>query len=237
MIFAGPSLPPSVRPADTRLDWRPPARQGDLYRAAMAKPAAIGLIDGYFDAVPSVWHKEILWAMTQGIIVYGAASIGALRAAELSTFGMIGVGRVFQMFYNGLLTDDDEVALQHGPAEVGYLAVTEAMINIRDTFALAAQTGIISSESANRLIALAKAKFYQQRDYASLLAAEESRALVDPDQLSEWLLAHSVDTKQADATALVEQMRNDLAHAPVKDVRFRFSATAAWHQMVNSSGL
>jgi hypothetical protein len=65
-----------------------------LYRAALAHPAAIGVIDGYFEVVPTVWHKEILWAMAQGIHVFGAASIGALRAAELDSFGMRGVGRL-----------------------------------------------------------------------------------------------------------------------------------------------
>ena len=90
IIFAGPSLPPRWRPDDARFDWRPPVRQGELYRAALAHPTAIGIIDGYFEVVPTVWHKEILWAMAQGIHVFGAASIGALRAAELDVFGMRG---------------------------------------------------------------------------------------------------------------------------------------------------
>ena len=88
VIFAGPSLPPRLRPADPAVEWRPPVRQGDLYRVALEQPAAIGVIDGYFEAVPTVWHKEILWAMSRGIHVFGAASIGALRAAELDAFGM-----------------------------------------------------------------------------------------------------------------------------------------------------
>ena len=58
----------------------------------------IGVIDGYFEIVPTVWHKEILWAMQAGIHVYGAASIGALRAAELDVFGMRGIGRIYEGF-------------------------------------------------------------------------------------------------------------------------------------------
>src|SRR5207237_10462224 len=83
VIFAGPSWPPALRPADARFDWQPPVRQGELYRAALTRPAAIGVVDGYFEVVPTVWHKEILWAMARGIHVFGAASMGALRAAEL----------------------------------------------------------------------------------------------------------------------------------------------------------
>ena len=94
VIFAGPTLwkDPVLQAED--LAWRPPAGQGDVYRIAQKRPPAIGLIDGRFETCPAVWHKEILWALTQGIPVYGAASMGALRAAELYPFGMIGVGAI-----------------------------------------------------------------------------------------------------------------------------------------------
>ncbi len=54
------------------------------------------LIDGYFHQVPSVQHKEILYALHQGLAVFGCSSMGALRAAELADFGMVGIGRVFR---------------------------------------------------------------------------------------------------------------------------------------------
>src|SRR5246127_762709 len=129
IVFSGPSLPPSKAPFVPEVEWRPPVRQGDLYKAALGRPALIGIIDGTFELVPTVWHKEILWAMTQGIHVYGSASIGALRAAELHQFGMKGVGQIFAAYRDGILIDDDEVAVLHGPQELGYPAVTEAMVN------------------------------------------------------------------------------------------------------------
>src|SRR5438046_4232079 len=135
LIFAGPSLPPRARPHIAGLEWRPPLRRGDLYLAALRRPALIGVVDGYFETVPTVWHKEILWAMAQGIHVYGSASIGALRAAELAPFRMKGIGWIFEAFRDGILEDDDEVAVLHGPKEIGYPTVTEAMVNIRATLA------------------------------------------------------------------------------------------------------
>src|ERR1700728_3217539 len=98
--FAGPSLPPPAPPI-AGIEWRPPVRQGDLYLAALSRPAIIGVADGYFEIMPTVWHKEILWAMAQGIHVYGAASIGALRAAELDAFGMRGIGGIYQDLRDG----------------------------------------------------------------------------------------------------------------------------------------
>src|SRR5215475_12843923 len=109
IIFAGPSLPPSLAPLFPALEWRPPLSQGDLFRAATEHPALIGVVDAYFERVATVWHKEILWAMAEGIHVYGAASIGALRAAELVDFGMQGVGAIFRHFQTTPLADDDEV--------------------------------------------------------------------------------------------------------------------------------
>src|SRR5215203_3619534 len=89
VVFSGPSLPKSLVQSVPGLEWHPPVRQGDLYRAALSRPAVIGVVDGYFETTPTVWHKEILWAMGKGTHVYGASSIGALRAVELAPFGMI----------------------------------------------------------------------------------------------------------------------------------------------------
>src|SRR5437762_13530615 len=151
VIFAGPSLPQAFRPDDPALEWRPPVKQGEVYEAALARPAIIGIIDGYFEATPTVWHKEILWAMSQGIHVYGSASIGALRAAELHHFGMVGIGRIFAAYRDGILTDDDAVAVLHGPDELGYSAATEAMVNIRATLDKAVSEGVVDRELAARL--------------------------------------------------------------------------------------
>src|SRR5512147_3214094 len=95
VVFLGPTLAHTEARSVLDATYLPPAGQGDVYRAALKRPWAIGIVDGYFERVPAVWHKELLWAMSQGIHVFGAASMGALRALELAPFGMIGVGSVF----------------------------------------------------------------------------------------------------------------------------------------------
>ncbi|MBP5873147.1 hypothetical protein F3K24_43140, partial [Streptomyces sp. LBUM 1485] len=45
------------------------------------------IIDGLYHQAPALRHKEIIAAMARGVRVIGAASIGALRAAELAPFG------------------------------------------------------------------------------------------------------------------------------------------------------
>ena len=76
---------------------------GDVYALMKSQPRVIGIIAGVFEQVPSVWRKEILYAMSQGMRVYGSSSMGALRAAKLRSFGMQGVGRIFEDFRDGVL--------------------------------------------------------------------------------------------------------------------------------------
>lgn len=78
--------------------YLPPVSQGDIAGLLRRRPRVIGIIDGYFERVPAVWHKEILLALSAGVHVVGGASMGALRAAELHSFGMVGVGEVFAWY-------------------------------------------------------------------------------------------------------------------------------------------
>ena len=46
--------------------------------------------------------------------------MGALRAAELHPFGMVGIGQVYEWYRDGTIDADDEVAVAHGPAEFAF---------------------------------------------------------------------------------------------------------------------
>jgi hypothetical protein len=232
VIFTGPSLPPNARPTcGSDIEWRPPIRQGDLYRAALARPAVIGVIDGYFEVTPTVWHKEILWAMAEGIHVFGSASIGALRAAELDTFGMKGIGRVYEDFRDGVLEDDDEVALLHGPEELGYPPLTEAMVNIRATLAEATREGILSRGAAINLTAIAKQLFYKDRTYEVILngAAKLQLHAAELARFGEWFRVGRVDQKRLDALATLDVICARLVAAllPLR-VTYKLAETVAW---------
>ena len=115
LVFLGPTLPLSDAQAALDATFLRPAGQGDVLLAAHAfRPRAMVLIDGEFEHRPAVRHKEILWAMAQGIVMIGAASMGALRAAELHGFGMIGVGAIYRWYRRFPLAPDDAVAVQSG---------------------------------------------------------------------------------------------------------------------------
>jgi len=120
-LFVGPSLPDAADLlAGDEITVLPPVSAGDLLRLGARPGDVVGIIDGYFHQTRAVRHKEILALLDAGVTVLGAASMGALRAAELDTFGMGGVGRIFRGYRQARLTADDEVALLRGPAEEGY---------------------------------------------------------------------------------------------------------------------
>lgn len=228
-IFLGPTMPVAdaerLLPAATYL---PPARMGSVYRAGRDGARVIGLVDGYYERVPAVWHKEILWALSEGIRVYGSSSMGALRAAELDAYGMVGVGDVYRAYRDGELVDDDEVALFHGPAEGGYAPVSVPLVNIRATLATAAGAGVVTAEQAAALTAAVKALHYPDRDWPALLAAA---ARLGADRLAGWLPGHEVDRKRADAEELLRRVAADTA-AGVSSDRQPFEQTWIWQDLV-----
>jgi hypothetical protein len=177
-----------------------------------------------------VWHKEILWAMARGVHVFGAASMGALRAAELHPFGMRGIGRIFEAYSSGELEADDEVAVLHGPAEVGFAAVTEALVNVRATLARAQAEGVLAATEAERLLLLARGTFYRERTWGSLLGHAAATGLgAAADRLRAWLPAGRVDLKREDALRLLDALAEFLAgDPPPPRVGYSFAWTDAW---------
>jgi hypothetical protein len=234
-VFTGPTL--DAETAATLLDavYLPPAQHGDVFRVTRRRPAAIGIVDGYFEHVPAVWHKEILHALAEGIPVYGSASMGALRAAELDAFGMRGVGVIHRWFADGVLEDDDEVAVAHGPAEDRYRMSSEAMVNIRATVALARAESVLDASAATRVLDAAKARFYPERSWPRILDDVGVDTL--PAGFAAWVRTHRVDQKRLDAQEMLRTMAADLAAGvPPPQVGYRVEHTVWWDHLVRHAG-
>jgi len=234
LVFSGPTIAPAeaaqLLPEARCLE---PAAQGDVWLACRERPAVICLIDGYFEHVPAVTHKELLWALQQGIRVYGAASLGALRAVELSPFGMVGHGAIYQAFACGELEDDDEVAVAHTDAADGFRAVSEALVNLRATLARARQLGVLSALGHDRVVAAAKRLFYPDRTLARAIDESELEAN-ERSALSTWARERSqrVDQKRVDAESLLRHVQGELGsstHQPA------FVHTHAWEHIVREN--
>jgi hypothetical protein len=167
VAFLGPSLPAREGKGFHVL---PPARRGDVWRALELRPRAIAVIDGLFESEPSVWHQEILDALDAGVAVIGGGSMGALRAAELHTLGMKGVGRIFRWYRDGEVIDDSEVALLHSGAEQGYQKLSVPQVNVR----WSARRQLPRGEAA-ALVAASARIFYQDRTWPRVLELVPAR--------------------------------------------------------------
>lgn len=237
IVFSGPSLSPAEveKQSGGLAVARGPASCGDIFVAQEHGAEVILLIDGYFEHRLAVWHKEILWALSRGVRVYGAASLGALRAVELESYGMVGVGRVFQLFKDGTLEDEDEVAVAHESAERGYRATSDAMVNIRATLDRAVDAGVLQRDAAESLVTMAKTEFYPSRRWPALIGAAAQAGIVgERDPLLRWLRGNAVDRKRLDAEDAIRQVRAELASATATPAKtpFHFEYTEAWHELL-----
>lgn len=220
-VFLGPSLPVAqARRLHPQMVFHPPAVLGDLHRLA-DDPAVscLVLIDGGFLGTPAVWHKEIAFALSRGIQVFGASSMGALRAAEMHTLGMQGVGAVFERYRDGHCEDDDEVAVLHAPAELDHACCSIAMISLRHALAEAVGAGWLAAVEADGLAAAMKRLHFSERTWERLAVllralrapqahdagqATAGPARADAAALLAFLAAPERDLKRLDALAVLQ---------------------------------
>ncbi len=222
ILFAGPSL--FGQTADlTGVDLRPPARQGDIYRAVRDGAEAIGLIDGVFGFVPSVWHKEILFALSEGVRVLGGASLGALRAAECHTFGMEPVGEIARAYVDGVRYEDADVCLAHCPAEMNFMPLSEPLVDVEASIARLLDLGAVTGEQAWSWLEGARDIYFADRTVEAML----QRASL-PAPLADAYRLHRVGVKARDALELVDQLRKLPERAGQAPDGWTFRASDPW---------
>jgi hypothetical protein len=208
LVYLGPSL--SLAKAREILPgalYRPPAKQGDIVTDVVNEnPAYIILVDGVFHENLSPWHKEMVFALQYPGVkaIYGAASMGALRAAELDWIGMIGIGQIYQWYRDGVTEDDSEVALTYatreGPAGPLYYPLSVPLVDIR------AGVEHYEREFPGQDIACSARQFFEVMQ--STYYAERTQDLCKET----WSDAHGVsfpriDQKQIDAVHALSDFR------------------------------
>ena len=207
IVFLGPSLDQAAAEKILAAQYFPPARRGDLLAAAEKGATIIGLIDGVFHQESAVAHREILTAIKKGVKVVGASSMGALRAAEMDTLGMVGIGEIYRMYTSGELESDDEVALVFDPSSG--LALSEPLINIRFTLKRAIREGVITLAEHDLLLASARSLFYPKRTYRAVVSnAGNAFDETAGKRFLHWADTNACDQKQADAVAALEYIRS-----------------------------
>ena len=220
-VFAGPTVSnDQVSAIIPQAIIHPPIRHGDLLRSKFTDVDTLVIVDGLYHHQAAVRHKEILYVMAQGAKVIGCSSIGALRAAELHSLGMIGNGAVFEMYRDGKIDADDEVALAHSE-EADYTNSLNPLIVMRHAIEMAAAEGAVSLAESHRLIGLARTLHYTNRSWRNLeaLSKEQAPELVPAlRSVSEYLRARPAvaNIKESDAIRTLADLPRLKREAPDK---------------------
>lgn len=200
-VFVGPSLPlqQRVRLPQERFDLRPPAARGELAALNETKlpgTSIVALIDGLMVGAygPSIDETRIL--VESGHIVFGASSLGALRAAELCSHGMLGVGWVYKQFVSGALhCDSDLLAALYGDRSGNPLTVPQ--VNIIYGLRELVRGGELSLRHAELLEGKLRRLTYQERTSNAIRDIVASCGL--SDQIHSYLLSDQANVKMKDA--------------------------------------
>ncbi|MBY3397300.1 hypothetical protein GFL91_14270 [Rhizobium leguminosarum bv. viciae] len=240
IVFLGPTLSATEARKYLEAIYLPPVGCGDVVRAvADYAPSAIVLIDGVFAQRPAVRHQEILWAMARGLRIYGAASIGALRAAELAPQGMLGHGLIYRWYRRHPLADDADVTVPMAPVELGSRALGDALIDIRLSLKKAARVGVIETRLRDRLESLARSLHFSERSFAKLFAAAENN-LSAVDQitvLKAWLKAGAINQKRTDAINLLSYLADHKINGLNDPLSFEFELTESFANDMEYCGM
>ncbi|MFF7403017.1 TfuA-like protein [Streptomyces murinus] len=162
-VFVGPSCPEPevVRNFPDVIPHRP-VRHGDLFSDGIKQGDVVVILDGVYHHQLALRHKEILDAIDRDVILVGAASIGALRAVELESHGMIGVGQVFRWYREGIFDGDDAVSVAHGDSG-SLVGLNIPLVNLYSAMIIAHAEEVIDAEQMRHLLELFEAVYYPLR--------------------------------------------------------------------------
>lgn len=206
VVYAGPSLAWSDRDLFADVRFLPPIGEGDLFQFENHLPDIVGIVDGFFKNQLAIFHKEIIWMMSKGVRIYGAGSMGALRASELSGCGMIGVGSIFEDYCSGALIDDGDVAVTHAPEELGFKPLTIPVVDVIATSRTLEAAGKISASSVIGIVAAARSIPFQDRTWERIGAEAKKKTKTN---LSAMLANAHVHRKRLDALKMLQLVAAD----------------------------
>lgn len=209
-VFLGPSLSHTEANNILPAHYAPPIRRGDIEMALNEGAKIIGIIDGSFYRSFSVGPFEIIMAIEKGIKVFGASSMGALKAVECHPFGMIGVGKIYELYQSGKIDAEDEVAIVFDPETLRALSIP--LVNMRYAFALAEKEGILNRKEKNTLLRIGKKIYFPERTYKHvfMIAKEKGFSKTKIDQLISYVKDPSRDLKSLDTIECLKSIRNHL---------------------------
>lgn len=159
-IYLGPTLEIKLAKQILAGDYQPPVKRGDIGQAIAEGVKRILIIDGVFFNTLSVSVVEIREAIHYGVEVWGASSMGALRAVEAGPIGMRGWGEVYRQYLEGDIDNDDAVALTF---DENYVSISEPLVNIFSALRFMIQINIITPSEEQELRRISEETYFPDR--------------------------------------------------------------------------
>jgi len=179
VLYAGPSLYGIDKSLTEGIRVKGPCKQSDLFEdIADDKVENIIVADGLYKNIPAPWHKEFLLTLEAGKRVIGVSSLGALRAAELDSFGVKGYGKVYEYFKSGI-RDDSDVALLHMAEYEGWKPTTVAFVEVYFWLETLRESGTIDSQTFEILTEKQRSCYFEKRTWGYVRRELESLVGVD----------------------------------------------------------
>jgi len=211
IVYLGPTLSREKAIKILDADYRDPAKKGDFLMLSRDSDEKkyVGFVDGVFlhEYPPSpieVYHL----ATRKNIELIGASSLGALRAVELEKFGMKGIGKIFELYKNGIINADDEVAVTF--VRENNILQSEAMIDIRFNLFLAYKKGVITNQTKKRFAKIAKNIYFPFRNYEDLIKLTQQQFPSIHNELETfrtYILKNRDSLKARDAIKLLKYLK------------------------------
>jgi hypothetical protein len=111
---------------------------------------------------------------------------------------MIGVGKIFAMYRDGILDADDEVALVYEPET--YRKHSEPLVNLRAALTMATDAGVIDPRECADLLSQMRALYFPNRSHQALFA-------LCPGLADYFTNVPLPDVKRDDAIELLQTLR------------------------------
>jgi hypothetical protein len=213
IAFVGPSI--SRAEADRLcpgLDLRPPIRRNELYREREHGAWGFLIVDGVFMHDDAVSPREVADVLEDGALVIGAASMGALRAAECWPAGARGVGLIYRLYRMGVLESDEDVAVAVS-GDGTDIPTSLPLVNVRYAVGRAVRRHLLDRARAREIVAAAASIYFPERTWREV----ERRAGPLPPEVVDHCAR--LDLKRLDAERALAYACRLLGDAPALAAR------------------
>jgi TfuA protein len=188
----------------------PPIRRQDLLRDIRDGVHVVAIVDGAFEQSMAVSGSEIMDALRAGVVVYGASSMGALRAAELHSVGMIGHGRIFERVARDPFFRDDFLGQMFAIDDGRIRALSQPYVDFEINVERARTQGLVSTREASLLCRLYADLFYADRCWPALRRQLDTPRRRHLFAVAKAAIVEAPSQKREDAIGLLRRIRRDL---------------------------